>query len=131
MNRPARRVLVVDDDDLNRLLLEQMTRQLGLEPLAAASGEDAVKACAAQRFALLLLDRWMPGLDGFETLARIRAEEAGAGLLPVPAALLTGDTEFDADLAAAGFQAMLAKPFRRDELAALIERLLGRDDPPG
>src|SRR5690606_27926383 len=125
MNASARRVLVVDDDDLNRLLLEQMTRQLGFEPLSAASGEDAIKACSAQRFALLLLDRRMPGLDGFQTLARIREMEISAGMPPVPAALLTGDAELDVDLAAAGFQAMLAKPFRRDDLASLVGRLIG------
>lgn len=125
MNASARRVLVVDDDDLNRLLLEQMTRQLGFEPLSAASGEDAIKACSAQRFALLLLDRRMPGLDGFQTLARIREMEISAGMPPVPAALLTGDADLDVDLAAAGFQAMLAKPFRRDDLAALVGRLIG------
>lgn len=125
MNAPARRILVVDDDDLNRLLLEQMTRQLGLDPLSAASGEDAVRACSAQRFALLLLDRRMPGLDGFQTLARIREAEASAGVPPVPAALLTGDADLELDLGAAGFQAMLAKPFRRDDLAALVDRLIG------
>src|SRR5690606_38030794 len=88
-----RSVLIVDDDELNSLLLDHMVRQLGLRPLSAADGESAVQACAAQRFALILMDRRMPGLDGHESLARIRAAEAAAGHEPVPAILLSGDLD--------------------------------------
>ena len=83
MAAPDRKVLLVDDDELNRLLLEYMVRQLGLSPIAAPDGETAVQACAARRFALILMDRRLTGIDGFEALARIRAAEAAAGLPPV------------------------------------------------
>jgi len=127
MNAPERRVLIVDDDELNRLLLEHMVRQLGLVPLSASDGEAAVQACAAQRFALVLMDRRLSGIDGFEAIARIRADEAAAGHDPVPAILLSGDIDRPGDPAPAdaGFVGALVKPFRLDDLAALVQRALG------
>lgn len=127
MTELERSVLIVDDDELNRLLLEHMVRQLGLRPLSAADGESAVRACAAQRFALIMMDRRMPGLDGYQALARIRAAEAAAGHLPVPAILLSGDLDRpgDASPADAGFVGALLKPFRLEDLSALVGRVLG------
>lgn len=126
MAAPDRKVLLVDDDELNRLLLEHMVRQLGLNPFAVPDGETAVQACAAQRFALILMDRRLTGINGFEALARIRAAEAAKGLRPVPAILLSGDIDRPGDgiPAAAGFVGALVKPFRLDDLAALVERAL-------
>ena len=122
-----RRVLIDDDDELNRLLLEHMVRQLGLQPLSATDGETAVQACAAQRFALIMMDRRMPGLDGYEALARIREVEAAAGRSPVPAILLSGDLDRpgDASPVEAGFVGALLKPFRLDDLSTLVARVLG------
>jgi CheY-like chemotaxis protein len=127
MTELERSVLIVDDDELNRLLLEHMVRQLGLRPLSATDGESAVQACAGQRFALIMMDRRMPGLDGYQALARIREVESAAGLAPVPAILLSGDLDRpgDASPVEAGFVGALLKPFRLEDLARLVARVLG------
>jgi len=127
MAEVERSVLIVDDDELNRLLLEHMVRQLGLRPLSATDGESAVQACAAQRFALIMMDRRMPGMDGYEALARIREVEAAAGLAPVPAILLSGDLDRPGDESPdqVGFDGALLKPFRLEDLEKLVARVLG------
>lgn len=121
-----RRVLIVDDDELNRLLLEHMVRQLDLLPVSAPDGESAAQACAAQRFALILMDRRMPELDGYAALARIRAAEAAVNHPCAPAVLLSGDLDRvgEPSPAEAGFAGSLLKPFRLDDLSALVGRVL-------
>lgn len=112
-------ILVVDDEEPVRAVLERALRRSGLGVVTAASGEEALEIAAAhpRRFAALLLDLTMPGLSGEETLRRLRA--AGSRL---PAVVMSGYSEADtmqrvADLGVAGF---VGKPF---ELAFLLEKL--------
>ena len=69
---PRARILLVDDDERNLLALSEV-----LEPLAdvvtATSGRDALRELLKDDFAVILLDVFMPGMDGYETAALIRA----------------------------------------------------------
>jgi diguanylate cyclase (GGDEF)-like protein len=68
------KVLIVDDSDTIRAVLAAAVRGMKFEPLLADCGEKALELFAAQRPALVLLDVNMPGIDGYETARRIRAQ---------------------------------------------------------
>jgi signal transduction histidine kinase/CheY-like chemotaxis protein len=116
------RALAADDNATNRLILEAMLGRLGVAVQMAADGRSAVAAWAPGAADLLLLDISMPGMDGMETLAAIRARERAAGLPPAPAVAITANAMSHqvADYLAAGFSAHVGKPFRREDLAAAI-----------
>jgi DNA-binding response OmpR family regulator len=123
---PLRRVLVVDDDDDIRLLLEELLRGAGFGVETANDGRAALRAFHANPADLVVLDLSMPELDGFETLERIR------DLSDVPVILLTArGGEIDK---VRGFRAgaddYVVKPFGRQELLARIEALLRRAPEP-
>ncbi len=87
------KVLIVDDTPSNRRLYGLIVADAGAEPVAAASGEEALALAAAQDFAMILLDVSLPGLDGFATAERLRALP-GAGATPIVfvSAVFTGDS---------------------------------------
>jgi DNA-binding response OmpR family regulator len=119
---PLRRVLVVDDDDDIRLLLEELLRGAGYGVETAEDGRVALRAFHASPPDLVVLDLSMPELDGFETLERLR------DLSDVPVILLTArGGEIDK---VRGFRAgaddYVVKPFGRQELLARVEALLRR-----
>jgi DNA-binding response OmpR family regulator len=121
-----RRVLVVDDDDDIRLLLEDLLRGAGYAVETARDGRDALRTFHATPTDLVVLDLSMPELDGFETLERLR------DLSDVPVILLTARTgEIDK---VRGFRAgaddYVVKPFGRQELLARIAALLRRVPEP-
>jgi DNA-binding response OmpR family regulator len=123
---PVRRVLVVDDDDDIRLLLEELLRGAGYGVETANDGRAALRAFHANPADLVVLDLSMPELDGFETLERLR------DLSDVPVILLTArGGEIDK---VRGFRAgaddYVVKPFGRQELLARIEALLRRAPEP-
>ncbi|MEX2455578.1 MAG: EAL domain-containing protein [Rhodospirillaceae bacterium] len=76
------RILIVDDEKMNRTLMSHQLGQHGFLVETAASGEEGLQRIGEQEFDLLLLDIVMPGMDGFEVLSRIR-ETWGPGALPV------------------------------------------------
>jgi DNA-binding response OmpR family regulator len=121
-----RRVLVVDDDDDIRLLLEGLLEGAGFAVDTAKDGRLALRAFHGHPADLVVLDLSMPELDGFETLERLR------DLSDVPVILLTARSgEIDK---VRGFRAgaddYVVKPFGRQELLARIEALLRRAPQP-
>ena len=72
------RVLLVDDDPANLVLLRQALDGRGYRLLVATSGEDALRVAQRSRPSLVLLDVLMPGMDGFEACRRLRADPATA-----------------------------------------------------
>ena len=121
-------VLVVDDNDTNRRILEQMVRSWRMTPSAVASGEAALAAMeeAADRgamFPLVILDAHMPGMDGFAVARRIKADPrlAGATILMLSSA---DRRPPDADPALA-ISAYLVKPIRQSQLLDAVVRVIG------
>jgi DNA-binding response OmpR family regulator len=115
-------VLVVEDDDGNRLLVRRYLEHEGLCPIEVADGPAALRAVAEQAPDAIVLDLGLPGLDGLDVLARIRRDSA------VPVLVLTGrDNEPDLLAAfAAGADDYLAKPYSLPELGARLRALLRR-----
>ncbi|MFJ9390534.1 two-component system response regulator [Nocardioides sp. NPDC101246] len=105
------KILLVDDRAANLVALEAILGSLNQTLVRAGSGEDALRALLHDDFALILLDAQMPGMDGFETAARIKARERTKD---VPIIFLTAN-DFDTHLAYRGYSTgaadFLAKPF--------------------
>ena len=121
------RVLVVDDNPTNQEVARALLGAIGVEVEAAGGGEEGLAALAAASFDLVLMDIHMPGMNGVEALAAIRA--AGHAALPVVA--LTADAmagERDR-LLALGFDGYVSKPIDPAELISALGAAL--DPAPG
>jgi len=128
---PGLSVLAADDNRTNRLVLEALLHSLGIHAEVVESGQAAVRAVCERRFDLLLLDISMPGLDGIETLATIRAQEQAEERAPVPAIAVTANAMKHqvALYLQQGFDGHIAKPIRTADLSARIAMSLGLADP--
>lgn len=115
------RILMVDDRPENLLALEAILGSLGQELVRATSGEDALRALLKDEFALILLDVQMPGMDGFETAAQIKAR---ARTRDIPIIFLTA-VDTDQHHAYRGYAAggadYITKPFDPWVLRAKVQ----------
>ena len=115
------RILLVDDRPENLLALEAILSSLDQTLVRANSGEDALRALMKDDFALILLDAQMPGMDGFETAARIKRRQRTKD---VPIVFLTA-VDKDHHLAYRGYAAggadYLTKPFDPWVLRAKVQ----------
>ncbi len=122
----GRRVLVVDDVGTNRMVAAACLRLLGAEPGEAGSGAAALAAVGADRWDAVLLDMNMPGMDGLETLRRLRALPGAAGRLPVVAMTADAMPGLRTQYLAAGLDGYLAKPVSPERLADALAAVLAR-----
>lgn len=119
------RLLVVDDDRINRLLASKILADQGYTVDVADGGSAALRLVEKQPYALVVLDFEMPEMDGVELFRRIHdLNPATIGIFLT--AFTTINTVYPA--IAAGVERVLAKPVRRDELIALVESLVGRPE---
>jgi len=115
-------VLVVDDDQISSVIAGKMIQSLGYRVEFAASGDMALKAFAPGKFSAILMDMTMPVMDGLEVTEKIREVEAAAGGCRVLIVAFTANVS-PADrkrCLTAGMDDFLAKPFKREELAAKL-----------
>jgi CheY-like chemotaxis protein len=120
------RVLVVEDQPLNREVAEGMLKALGLQVDGAADGQQALEKLAATSYDVVLLDCQMPVMDGFTAAAEWRRRENPNRRVPIIA--LTADATSSVRQACldAGMDDYLGKPFNRASLHAVIEPWLSR-----
>ena len=119
-------VLLVEDNEVNRMIAAEMLRTLGVAVVEAEDGAQALALIDQQRFDLVLMDLQMPVLDGYAATRRIREREARLRLPRVPVVALTANA-FDEDAAqslAVGMDAHLAKPYTLAQLRELVTRWL-------
>lgn len=122
----TRSVLVVDDDPLTRKLASERLERRGLRVLRAADGLRALGILRTDPPDLVLLDVQMPGLSGFEVLRAVRAEPALAHI-KIVAMTASVMPEDQGRMQREGFDAVLGKPFRRNELLRVVGEQLGSD----
>ncbi len=122
---PGRRVLVVDDSLTTRMLEQSILESAGYEVDVALSAEEALETARRKRYALLLVDVEMPGMDGFDFIRQVRADPA---IHDIPAILVTSrnapeDRQRGVDVGAQGY--ILKSEFNQVELLSLIGPLVG------
>ena len=114
------RILLVEDNPVNQLVAKGMLSKLGCEVMVAAHGGEALKQLAQHRFDLVLMDCNMPVMDGYEASRQIRQSELWADL-PIVALTANAMPEERERCRTAGMNDYLSKPFRREELQALLD----------
>jgi CheY-like chemotaxis protein len=126
------RVLVAEDNAVNRNVLLRMLAKLGCEADAVGTGREAVEAASRVRYDLILMDVQMPEMDGFEATQHIRRAEAG-GVDHVPIFGVTAHVmeEDRKRCLAAGMDEFLAKPVKLADLARSIGRIPPAHRPTG
>lgn len=125
------RVLLVEDNDLNREVLRMMLERLGCSVQTAPNGWAGVAAFVEGRFDLVLMDCRMPKLDGYAAAGRIREHENGDRRTPIVAITahtLPEDVRRSLD---AGMDDHLGKPVLPEDMIAMLARWLPREDERG
>jgi signal transduction histidine kinase/CheY-like chemotaxis protein len=119
---PKRRasILLVEDNPVNQLVAKGMLGKLGCEVTVAAHGAEALDVLEHSSFDLVLMDCNMPVMDGYEASRQIRRSGRWPDL-PIVALTANAMPEERERCRAAGMSDYLAKPFRREELAALLD----------
>ncbi len=116
------RILVAEDIEMNRLLIEAMLTGDGHEVAMVSNGAAAVDAVAREAFDLVLMDVRMPVMDGIAATRLIRSLPSGRNNVPITALTANVMAEEIAECRAAGMQSHLAKPIELDKLRAVLAR---------
>ena len=121
------RVVVVDDDRVSLLAISSMVKAWGAQVRSAASGAEALRLIHEDAPDLVLSDLYMPEMDGFDLMRRVREMPAAAGG-GTPGIAITAHPSFDSrrDADRVGFGAVFPKPFGREELIETILRLAAK-----
>jgi signal transduction histidine kinase len=114
------RILHIEDDPANRLLVRKLLQKAGHEVIDAADGLQGVRLACASRPDLVLVDLNIPGLDGYEVTLRLRGE---ASLTGVPIVAITAEGDRDTSLAV-GCDGFLQKPIDARSFSTIIEGYL-------
>ena len=121
----AARILLVDDVQENRALLEVLLKKMGYACSHGANGQEAVDLCGREKFDLILMDLQMPILDGIEAARQIRAGQVN-GKTPIIAMTASGQKGDDLKALDAGCNDCLGKPISRERLQRKVWRQLAQ-----
>jgi DNA-binding NtrC family response regulator len=120
-DRQGTRLLVVDDEPTQREMLTSILQRAGYEVETASNGAEAIARLQEGHYDLLLTDQKMPGMDGLELLDRARTHIPG---LPVVLMTAYGSVSSAVEAMKRGASDYLTKPFERDELVLVLEKVL-------
>jgi CheY-like chemotaxis protein len=123
------RILLVEDNEMNRDMLSRRLARRGYEVLVAVDGETGLEMAAREAPALILMDMSLPGLDGWETTRRIKASPATRAIrvVALTAHAMAGERE---KALAAGCDDFDTKPVDFERLLTKIQALLGGPAAP-
>jgi CheY-like chemotaxis protein len=121
-------ILIVEDNEKNMKLVRDVLTARGYRTLEATSGEEAIEIAVSADPALVLLDVRLPGIDGVETLGRLRRDESTASIpvVALTAQAMHGDRE---RFLGAGFDGYVAKPVDIHALVRTVEQHCGPPTP--
>lgn len=120
----GRRILVAEDEYINSLLIRNLLQQAGYHVTMVRNGREAVEAWRGGIFDCVLMDIQMPGMDGYEAVARIREAERGGAHIPIiamTAHALSGDRQ---KCIASGMDDYIAKPIDGQRVLLLLHQYL-------
>ena len=117
------RILLVEDNEMNRDMLSRRLRRKGYQVAIAVDGEEALETIPSEEPDLILIDLSLPGIDGWETTRRLKADEKTRHIpvIALTAHALSGDKE---KALAAGCDDYDTKPVDLERLLAKIETLI-------
>ena len=115
--------LVIDDNAVNRQILDELSRKWGLVPTSVASGPEALEVMKQKSYPLVILDSVMPEMNGFEVAEQIRQDHPSSEVQMV---MLTSATESGqaARCREIGIDAFLSKPVKQRDLKRILQRVL-------
>lgn len=118
------RVLFVEDDAMNRKVVNDMMRTVGAELVEAESAEIGLELVDRETFNVILMDLRMPGMDGLTAIHRIRARDDDKARLPI--IVVTADTAVDIreQCLAAGADEVIMKPVAMRRLFEAVGRVM-------
>jgi len=121
---PAVRVLIAEDNLISRRVVAKMAELLGCAYVEVENGRDAVEACEAADYDLILMDIEMPEMDGLEAAAALRDRYAARGKQKPRIVAVTGEMVLEGvgmeRYRQAGFDAWLGKPMKMEELQFIL-----------
>jgi PAS domain S-box-containing protein len=118
----GKKVLVTDDNELNRLVASVTLEHYGAVITQALGGPDAIKKVAAQAFDIVLMDIQMPEMDGYQAARQIRVVNKNIPIIAFTAKAIKGEREKCTE---AGMNDYIAKPFKEDELVKMVAQWCG------
>jgi CheY-like chemotaxis protein len=121
------RVLVVEDNSINRMVAVAMCQTLGYLADTAGNGIEALKALDREDYCAVLMDCQMPVMDGYEAVAEMRRQQRRVPVIALTASALEADRR---RCLAAGMDDFIVKPVRRETLAAALHRWAGDQASP-
>jgi DNA-binding NtrC family response regulator len=118
---PRARLLVVDDEEPQRMMLANILGRAGFQVVTAADGTEALSSLKDAPFDLMLTDQRMPSMDGLELLERVRRTRPE---LPIILMTAYGTVSTAVEAMKRGASDYLTKPFERDELLVVVEKAI-------
>ena len=118
---PGTKLLVVDDVELNIKVVRSLLKNSGVSIDCALNGENAISLCTRNKYDIILLDHMMPGMDGIETMGKIKGN-ADSLNRETPIVVMTANAAVDAeeDYIAEGFADYISKPFGMGQIKRTI-----------
>ncbi len=124
------RILVVDDNILNLTVASTLLANEGVMVCTAESGVEALQLVSSQQFDLVLMDLEMPGMSGIDVTRKIRHSQSAIATLPIIAITAHAFPEMRKEVFEAGMNDLLAKPYKPEDLNAMIARWCGDEKLP-
>lgn len=123
------KLLIVDDIETNRTVLQMMCENMGYKCDLAGSGKETLKILEKQTYDMILLDCQMPLMDGYELASRIRQLKTESADTPIIAVTAYVHTENKEKCLAAGMNDFLPKPIRRRDIKLMVEKWTETEGP--
>lgn len=122
----AKKILVVEDNEKNLILMRDILEYQGYVVVLAQDGEVGIRLAREHRPHLILMDIQMPVMDGYDALKILRGDPGlqGMKVVAITGLAMSGDKEL---MLQAGFDDYLAKPFSIRQLSTMIKRHLGEE----
>jgi len=118
-------ILITEDHEKNRKLIREVLQVTGYQTLETETAEEGIRIARESRPALILMDLQLPGMDGIEALAALRADPSTRPI-PVIAVTASAMTHSQATILAAGFDGYQTKPISVKEFLRLVREVLDR-----
>ncbi|MBO4375515.1 MAG: response regulator [Lachnospiraceae bacterium] len=121
---PDAKILVVDDNSVNLYIAKSLMEQFDIHPTCVLSGAAALNSVKDEKFDLILMDHMMPGMDGIETMKKIRSEHPEYKDVPIIAFTANAVSEARDVLLESGMNDFISKPVKSEILEAMLKKWL-------